>query len=253
MSLPRSGTRSMVVRTLPTERLSGPLQMGLDDALLVAASKGQATFRFYEWSQPTLSLGYFQHAADRQNDPHLDGVAFVRRPSGGGAILHHLELTYTLALPAGQSWQPAGRSWACRFHGILIQALAEFGVHARAVACGEERKLGPFLCFEHQTAGDLLLGEHKIVGSAQRRLHGATMQHGSILLEQSPHTPSLPGIAECAGIRIAPRELEAVISRQLLADTGWEFQPGEWADWEHPHAQEQIAARFENPDWNEKR
>ena len=62
--------------------------------------------------------------------------------------------------------------------------------------CGEEKKLGPFLCFQHQTPGDLLVAGHKVVGSAQRRPHGATMQHGSILLRRSPHAPALPGIAD---------------------------------------------------------
>src|SRR5947199_97360 len=87
----------------------GPTQMAADDALLEGtATSGRPALRFYAWDPPTLSLGYFQPAADRLADPRLAALPFVRRPTGGGAIVHHHELTYALALPPG-SWRDGPR------------------------------------------------------------------------------------------------------------------------------------------------
>src|SRR5436190_6027688 len=94
-----------VCRLLPTVGRSGSANMALDEALLRSALERRvAGLRFYTWSEPTLSLGYFQAHAERRIDPLLADVAYVRRPTGGAAILHHRELTYALALPAGTPW-----------------------------------------------------------------------------------------------------------------------------------------------------
>src|SRR5437763_13399975 len=86
----------------------GPAHMAADEALLDhAAATGRPALRFYAWDPPTLSLGYFQSAADRQ-----PGLPYVRRPTGGGAIFHHCELTYALALPGELAASP-GRPWTC--------------------------------------------------------------------------------------------------------------------------------------------
>lgn len=74
--------------------------MAVDEALLeLAASEGVATLRFYQWAEPTLSLGYFQRLDDRHQHAASRDVPLVRRQSGGGAILHDRELTYSIALP----------------------------------------------------------------------------------------------------------------------------------------------------------
>src|SRR5262245_23045859 len=81
---------------------NGPWNMAVDDALLTdAVENGHATLRFYEWREPTLALGYFQHFADREQHAASRNAAVVRRQSGGGAILHDRELTYSLVLPPG--------------------------------------------------------------------------------------------------------------------------------------------------------
>ena len=127
--------------------------MAADEALLRSALGAQGrTLRFYTWAEPTLSLGYFQ----KHDRPiRAEGVAWVRRPTGGAAILHHHELTYALALPAGPPWHTS-ESWLCRIHHAVAAALRRLGVETQAVVCGEEKQLGPFLCFQHQTPGDLL-------------------------------------------------------------------------------------------------
>src|SRR5687767_13677741 len=93
---------------MPTLRLlidppaSGAWNMAVDEALLASAAAGVATLRFYTWSQPTLSLGYFQHAHQRDAHAASRSCPLVRRASGGGAILHDRELTYSLAVPLRQ-------------------------------------------------------------------------------------------------------------------------------------------------------
>jgi len=227
--------------------------MAADEALLRSAlERHVASLRFYTWDEPTLSLGYFQSHVDRLAVPLLANVACVRRPTGGAAILHHLELTYALALPAGASWH-TNESWLCRFHHAVAAALKGFGVESWAVVCGEEKKLGPFLCFQHQTPGDLLVAGHKVVGSAQRRPHGATMQHGSILLRRSPHAPGLPGIVDLSRTAIDNADLERRIVAELERETGWAFEADDWTPAERHDAAELERDKYGTIMWNEKR
>jgi lipoyl(octanoyl) transferase len=235
-------------RLLPTAAAPGPTNMALDEALLRSAlERKTASLRFYTWAEPTLSLGYFQKHADRR-----PGVAWVRRPTGGDAILHHHELTYALALPAGPPWHTA-ESWLCRFHHAIQAALRQFGVEAQTVVCGEEQRLGPFLCFQHQTPADLRIAGHKVAGSAQRRPHGAMLQHGSILLRQSPHAPELPGITDLTGKAIETSDLEWAIVAELEKEAGWTFEPADWTDEERRVAVELERDKYAATEWNEKR
>src|SRR5262245_26411902 len=89
------------VRLLPYAVADGPHNMAADEALLGSAVAGTASLRFYGWSPPTLSLGYFQPEGVRRRDARLAGLPYVRRPSGGRTLVHDRELTYALALPPG--------------------------------------------------------------------------------------------------------------------------------------------------------
>ena len=236
------------IRLLPTATSSGYRNMALDEALLRSAlDRKQASLRFYTWNEPTLTLGYFQPHADR-----LPGVAWVRRPTGGDAILHHQEITYTLALPSGPPWHTS-ESWLCRFHHVVAEALQTFGIETRSVSCGEEQRLGPFLCFQHQTPADLAIQGHKVVGSAQRRPHGATMQHGSILLRRSPHAPQLPGIVDLTDVNLEGPELVDAIVAAFGRETGWLVRLEAWTEEESRQADELEHNKYATVEWNEKR
>ncbi len=232
------------IRLLPFAELSGVEQMAADDALLTTAAGGTASLRFYTWATPTLSLGYFQPAALRSAYPELP---WVRRATGGAALVHDRELTYAVALPAGRAWQPAGQSWLCRVHHWVGEALADLGAATEAVVCGRERKLGDALCFEHQSAGDLVSRGSKVVGSAQRKLRGALLQHGGILLRRSASTPSLPGLFELTGVAIEPTELAARLAAKFDAT------PGDWTPAESASRETLVAEKYGHPAWNEKR
>lgn len=227
--------------------------MAADEALLEAAAAGIASLRFYGWSQPTLSLGYFQAAEAARSFPRLGELAWVRRPSGGAALVHHLEVTYALALPPGAPWQKRGESWLWRMHGILRDALAALGVAVRL--CGEEegQKRGEVLCFLHHTPGDVLIGEDKITGSAQRKMRGALLQHGSLLLTASPFTPQLPGSRELTGQDISPHNLCSATIESFTHHTGWKIEPAAWDDALRRRSEEIAAAKYTQNAWNGKR
>src|SRR6516164_7148613 len=140
-------------RLLPWRVADGPWQMAADEALLESAAGGVASLRYYGWTTATLSLGYFQPAAARLGDPLLAALPWLRRPTGGEALVHHHEITYALALPGGDPWQSRNSPWPCRMHEIIRTALAMLGVNVRL--CEEEKRLGDVLCFLHHTPGDL--------------------------------------------------------------------------------------------------
>ncbi len=181
----------------------GDWNMAVDEMLLEsAAESGTATLRLYEWSEPTLSLGYFQSVVDRRRHPPSLAVPLVRRASGGGAILHDRELTYSISLPNEHPLAADPETLYRTLHRSLIELLAEFGVVAELnprslVGLGGE----PFLCFQRRSVGDLVIGEHKVCGSAQRRAKRAMLQHGSLLLARSAAAPELPGLCEIADLR----------------------------------------------------
>ena len=135
------------------------------------------------------------------NTPASQNCAVVRRATGGGAIVHDREITYSIAIPPGHHMAVKHLALYETVHNLLIQLLAYHGIQA-SLYKGEGRESDfaqPFLCFQRRTTGDLILSHHKIAGSAQRRYRGAILQHGSMLLSRSPTAPELPGIAEIAG------------------------------------------------------
>jgi lipoate-protein ligase A len=243
----------MIVRLLPLEVRDGPGNMAADEVMLEAAVGGAASLRFYTWHPATLSLGYFQPHSVRDSDPQLRALPFVRRPSGGATLIHDQELTYALALPAGNSWQPRGQSWICRMHDIIAEVLRSLGVEARAVPCGQEKKLGDVLCFQHQTTGDLILYGHKVVGSAQRKQRGALLQHGALLLARSERAPVLPGIHDLAAHAIGVEDLAKRLTHAFLQQTGWQPQSCPWSDAESSRICECAHSKYRSEQWNCRR
>lgn len=185
------------------EPTTGSWNMAVDDALLDSAlPEDTAVLRLYRWSPACLSLGYFQSSQDRAT--HQDSIAAdcVRRASGGGAILHDQELTYSFIFPAGNLSSTQISGIYDLFHDSLISILQKLGIPA--VKCIDpptvDRNDQPFLCFLRRSSGDVLLHEAKIIGSAQRRNKTHVLQHGSILLKRSPFSPELPGILELVDV-----------------------------------------------------
>jgi len=178
------------LRWLDEPPLDGPANMARDEALLQRVGQGRSppTLRFYRWREPTVSLGYFQSFAEYALlPPPLADLPVVRRQTGGGAILHDLELTYALVLPAGHPLVGAGgpRRLYDHVHGAFAHLLAGLGVPVRSgTNCpGRCAHDGPFFCFERHSPYDLLADGRKLMGSAQRRTAAGVLQHGSLILD----------------------------------------------------------------------
>ena len=182
-------------RLLLTPPLPGPDNMALDGALMHRAERtGEAVLRVYEWDGPTLSLGRNQRALGTYDaaSARALGVGVVRRPTGGRALLHHREVTYSVTAPvdrAGSLRESYGR-----INRLLLDGLRRLGVAAAlARPAGRAPLPTDAPCFEVPVEGELVVGDRKLVGSAQWRDRGALLQHGSILVEDDQ--PLLPRLA----------------------------------------------------------
>lgn len=176
------------IRLLQDPPLDGPTNMARDEALMqcVGLDESPPTLRLYQWSVPTISLGYFQKYSQFEDLPSPAGdLAVVRRITGGGAILHDLELTYSLTLPIDHSLLSDGPNHLYEMaHDAVIASLATENVHVERCGSTDDSnaRRGPFFCFARRHCYDVLLGHDKIAGSAQRRTRQAVLQHGSIIL-----------------------------------------------------------------------
>ena len=242
---------------LPHESADGPGNMALDEALLdaVADDPRAAMLRTYQWSAPTLSLGYFQAVSGAESDPRWRGVPLVRRPTGGGAILHHHEVTYALVVPREHPLARRGAALYQAVHAALAELLRAHGVAARPRGGFPESgsRIHPFLCFTDQDPEDIMADGVKIVGSAQRRSSGAVLQHGSLLLKRSDLTPELPGASDLARIPSDVHTWASLIHRQIPGSLGLLPEPRDVAPEIREHARRRAEEVYRNPAWTRKR
>jgi len=200
----------------PSAAFSGRRNMAIDEWLLSRAiSFGHASFRFYRWNEPTLSLGYFQNKQTLSVPESLESLNRVRRLTGGGAILHDRELTYSLTVPADHPATATPVDLYRQVHQWVIDALANQGITAHFRGLSETDRDGAFLCFLRGDRNDVLIGEQKILGSAQRRRKGAVLQHGSLILQASPLAPEVAGVEELSGRQVDEARLVDDVSAQL--------------------------------------
>jgi len=235
----------------------GAWNMAVDESLLDSFANQVAwCWRFYRWCEPTLSLGYFQSYDDRRRHPPSRACPVVRRASGGGAIVHDRELTYSLVVPAASPAAHQPRRLYETIHAALIEALAELGVGGASLFGhdgGNTPDEQPFLCFQRRSPGDVVYSGAKIAGSAQRRRRGAVLQHGSILLGRSVAAPELPGIAQLIGRDVTCDALVAAWLPRLEEHFGLAFSPHALTDAQRRLAQRYVESKYASDDWTRSR
>ena len=161
--------------------------MAVDASLLASVAAGSPpTVRFYRWTPACLSLGRNQAANDVYDRVRAAARGFdiVRRPTGGLAVLHDIELTYAVAAPVALLGGP--RSAYREIHRAIAAGLASLGILTQlADADGNlhERGIGAAPCFASPVGGEVVVGARKLVGSAQRCERRTLLQHGSILID----------------------------------------------------------------------
>ncbi|HIK57663.1 MAG TPA: lipoate--protein ligase family protein [Nitrospinaceae bacterium] len=181
-------------RLIEDGALDGRLNMAIDRAILTACERGQspATLRLYGWEKPTLSIGYSQNEFKDVDKVQCEqnNIPIVRRFTGGRALLHQFELTYSLVAPIPHTQFPGNLAGA---FGIVskavIASLKQAGVPQLEMVGKGQRGSGQTrspACFSAINHWEITAGGKKLVGSAQRRLNGAFLQHGSILLDWDP-------------------------------------------------------------------
>ncbi len=212
-------------RLVLAESSDGASNMAVDEALLESYVPGfeplPPTLRLYSWSPPTLSLGRRQPAAGAHDAAYLEaaGIGLVRRATGGRAVLHEHERTYSVT---GCLRRPPFEGGVLetyrRITEALVEALRILGVDAEGLepgrgAAADPGPFGPPVCFDRTGAHEIAAGGRKLVGSAQLRRRGAFLQHGSILLRSDPVRLSKAIGSAADGARFAG--LEQILGRAL--------------------------------------
>lgn len=220
--------------------------MARDEALL--ATRCEPTLRFYRWAQPTVSLGYFQAASELPlEELRARGYTIVRRDTGGKAILHDRELTYSLCAPETGALAGGPATAMRAIHEALATELsrqAATTVQLRETAAMQSDRVGSAWCFEDSSPLDLALDARKLVGSAARRRNGWVLFHGSLILAAPAETP---------GIGALEREPDLDRLASALGQAlGYAFTPGIWHDEERDAAQS-VAARHAQAAFLERR
>lgn len=239
-------------RLIPLAAGPGAWNMSVDQALLESVEASRVpVLRLYQWSAPTLSLGYFQKVAEREQHTASQTAEPVRRSTGGGAILHHHDLTYSIALPMSRIRVGARHGLYRDVHESIAAALAEFGIRvlSHRVDQGWTGVQGAFLCFQRRTDEDLVASGYKILGSAQRRSRSATLQHGSLLLAASDLAPELPGVTCVTGKPVSAHDLSALVAEQVGNRLSITWNSGSLTQSEQQRAKKVQDERFGARNW----
>ncbi len=242
-----SGPPRAPARRIDDPPLAGARNMALDEALLEL--RLAPTLRFYRWARPTLSLGYFQRAEELPLAAvRARGGEVVRRSTGGKAILHEGELTYSLCAPESGCLAGGPAAATAALHEALAaelgrQAGAPVGLRRGAGLASDVA--GSAWCFEDSSPLDLCLGGRKLLGSAARRRQGWVLFHGSLVLAAPAETPGV------AALGFEPDR--DALAEALGAALGFRFEPGGWAGEESAAAIGIAAARFDREAFTSRR
>ena len=241
-------------RVLSDGARPGTVNMARDEALMTLVGDGSSppTLRLYEWLAPTISLGYFQRYADYESLPPPAGeLPVVRRLTGGGAILHDRELTYSLTLPVDHVLVAGKPNHLYEIaQDALIHCLRDCGIDARR--CQETDNSGPtkgpFFCFDRRNGYDVLIGSVKVAGNAQRRTRGALLQHGSItVLRPFDQQPA----AVLGELGENTQWLRSRLPAALADAMGMRAEPGEWTMNEQQMA-DTLETKYESVAWTRR-
>jgi lipoate-protein ligase A len=262
-------------RLLPYAIGNPAWNMAADEAIFQTYLEGGVppTLRFFGWDPATLSVGYFQ---DLEREIRLDrlcnlGYGLVRRTTGGRAVLHDRELTYTVVAGVRDGLPDGLRDSYLYISKALAAAFQTCGITVSLHATGAPRHARSGACFEAPSWYELTVDSRKLVGSAQYRKAGSFLQHGSILLDFSgAKLASLlktaatgPALEEelerkvisFAGLgqAIAPEELAGIIAAAFTNLYRIEFQIGTLSPAERELAGRLMKQKYANPEWTYRR
>jgi len=218
-------------RLIESNCLDAYTNMAIDEGIFIGREKLglPATLRFYGWEPAAISIGYFQKIEDPSlKEYKRQKLTIVRRFTGGGAILHENEITYSLACPTNEFVAFSNIEKTQQLvHQAIILALQSLRINAQ-LKRKQSKKPDPYFCFVNPCKDDVVEDGQKIVGSAQRRRNRTFFQHGSIKIspqikEEKKNIGKIIdslvlGFEKRFGIRLLPGQLtreEVKLSREL--------------------------------------
>ncbi|HEY9053535.1 MAG TPA: biotin/lipoate A/B protein ligase family protein [Rectinemataceae bacterium] len=253
------GDRFRLVRTGPGDAF---FNMGLDEAILESVSRGESppTLRTYSWMPRAITLGYFQGIEEEVDREACEaaGVDITRRITGGGAVFHDDEVTYSIILPEGSPLSPPS---IIESYGLICS-----GIMAGLGFLGVEARFAPI--------NDIVSGGKKVSGNAQTRKRGCLLQHGTLLLSVDPERmfsllrvpkeksigrlteeieARVSSVSRILGRTVAFKEAEVALVRGFSEALGIELVPGSPSCAELMRAQELAKEKFGSEEWKRRR
>ena len=214
--------------------------LAFEAELMQRAAGGGCAMLVASWPSPVVVLGYAQNPGDVDLDwCRKHAVPVLRRLSGGTGVIHHRDLSVSLALPAGHLWAKGIVGLYDRFLDVLEPALKTVGAAVeRLHEPGRATRVRSPICFEDQLADTLLVDGRKVVGCSQTRRKGAVLIHAAVLLGLDPGTyarvfgveegrvaaalaPAVTGVESRVIVDAVTREM----GRALDADLRWSARP----------------------------
>ncbi len=263
-------------RLLVTPPADGATNMAIDEAILhaLADGRGRPTLRFYQWDPPCLSLGYNERCTDVDEAACARlGYTWVRRPTGGRAILHTDELTYSVVAPADEPRVAGGvvESYRRLSAGLLagLRALGTDAVQAQTEKIANRRQGAA--CFDTPSNYEITVGGKKLVGSAQVRRRGIVLQHGTL-----PLTGDLDRIFACLNVTglspsrktslldsactleqalgriVSFEEAVGALVQGFASALNLRLEPGDLTDYERSLAERLRREQYASDDWNRR-
>ncbi len=271
---------------------SGFMNMAIDEAIMIAHREGLVppTIRFYQWSPPAVSLGYFQ---DLQKEIDVDvcknlGIDIVRRPTGGKAVLHDKELTYSFIIKENHPLvNDSILETYKKISGGIIRGLSCLGIKAKLVPLREKLKSTPSgneakskiphsdiksICFSVPSQYEVQVEGRKIVGSAQVRKKEIVLQHGSLLIELEKdklfsvfNFPSAQireklitrfkatSLEEILKKKINFSELSEILPRGFEEEFGVKLTEGKLTEQEEKISKNLLENKYSTHEWNYER
>lgn len=260
---------------------SGAMNMAIDEAIMTYHSKGMVlpTLRFYGWNPAAVTLGYFQRAekeVDKEKCKEL-GIDIVRRLTGGRAVLHDEELTYSVIINEDDSLMPNTVTESYKvISRALLKGFSNLGLDAemaKAIKSGKGAATSS-ACFDAPSAYELVIEGKKIVGSAQVRKNGVILQHGSILndldVDKLFHTIKIDNlklkerikssflnkatsIKHVTGEKFSLEELCSAFYDGFKKELDIEIEEGQLTPEEIQLAEELAKTKYSSDEWNFKR
>lgn len=257
------------------------MNMAVDEAILIEHGRGNTppTLRFYFWNIPTVSIGYFQDL-EREIDVEAcrrAGAGLIRRPTGGRAVLHHREVTYSVVMGGAAQGILPTYQWISKglARGLELLGMTVERHRPRPDESGVAEKLtGSAACFDSPSWYEITVGGKKIIGSAQVRREDVLLQHGSILLEtqadelfellkfdsgelrarmKAVFPRRATGIREAMGRDVTADEVIQAMRRGFEEGLDVALTQGRLTEDEVRLAHELVQEKYGDPEWNRQR